>query len=140
MRNRRTLTITIAGVTVFRKDSYIATSASGVMDFPGVYLLRDAETDDIFYVGTAHNLHKRMTRHHVFDPEKHVIEVVHTEDDATRIWLEAFLVSSLLPPGNAKKGVRLGECGGYLTENPSSGYTKEPEQLRLVDSAVFYIA
>lgn len=140
MRNKRELTITINGITVYRHTSYIATEPTGIMDFPGVYLIRDAVTDALVYVGTGHNVCQRFKgKHHIYDPEKHIIEVIHTEDDNTRIWLEAILVSTLQPPGNARKRVRLGECGGLLTESPSSGYTKpEPEQLTLIDSRPSY--
>ena len=142
MRNHRELTITINGITVYRHHSYIASSPDGIMDFPGVYLLRDAETDTLEYVGTARNMCQRIKAgHHVYDPERHIIEVVHPSDDFTRIWLEAVLVSTLQPPGNARKGIRLGECGGHLTESPSSGYTKtEPEQLHLLESPIPYAA
>lgn len=109
------LTIAVNGTIVYRQKTYIARYRDAIDTIPGVYLVRDKETDDLLYIGTAHNLHDRLYwQHHVYDPKQHSVEIVPIEEGPTRIWLETILVSSLHPKENQRVAIRLGDCGGKL--------------------------
>lgn len=140
MESKQTLEITIDGKLIYSAPKDIITDPADCMACPGVYLLRNPTTDQVEYIGTSHNVRARFygngESHHAYNPDRHILEVIYTQDDYTRVWLEAVLVSTLLPPENRKIGVRLGECGGHLTEQ-SSGYTKDEE---LEQSSLFPLA
>lgn len=124
--------ICIDGRVVVSLPSYCVQYREGIMNGPGVYLLRDCDTDEVMYVGSSLAIRQRLQSHHIYEPSLHIIEVIHTPDDLTRVWLEAILVSSLQPPGNEKmRAIRLGRDGGYPTCSPGYTKTEELEQVAL---------
>ena len=99
--------VQIDGQTVLSLPCEVA-APPDVPKVSAVYLLYEKDSDRLVYIGASSDIRARLNRrHHVFDPDKHYIKIVHAETPAQRNNLEAALVGILQPPRNSMAQLHL---------------------------------
>lgn len=85
---------TLSARWIGKRSLSLHADRANIPQYAGVYILINTNDLSVDYVGQSINIRKRLTGHHVYKSDQHIVMSVREDDERSRLALEAFCIKS----------------------------------------------